>query len=122
MRTLLVLCMAAGCGQVNIAIQEEPCTDVDLEADPAIRVEREGDDVVIQKLPVFRGSDDEFNPRLEFSGRQIEVFEDWTEAGGESFCLAPTIRMIDPPPGAYQILWYDDATAIIPDYNQSFEL
>ena len=76
MRTLLVLCLAAGCGQVNIAIQEEPCTDVDLEADPAIRVEREGGDVVIQKLPVFRGADDAFNPRLEFSGRQIEVFED----------------------------------------------
>jgi len=115
----LGLAFLAGCGSIDVQVEMFVCTDVTLDAEPALFVEEDGDDFLLFRKPVFAGDKDLFDPEITFEGRDVFVYEHWVAdpESGPDFCISPAIRIVDPPKGKIAVEWYLD-DAVIPEYRE----
>ncbi len=111
MSFFLLIALAACSDQVSILTETAACEDYNF-VDPevsSVELTQEGEDIHISHTGVFQGCDDLFRPEVEASGKVIFVREFWesrTEDDCE-LCFAPTIIIEAPPPGSYEVGWYE---------------
>ena len=117
MRYLGLIWLTA-CGAIDVGVETTPCENVELDAEPTVMTERDGDDVRIFRMPVFVGDVDVFTPELSFEGSTIFIRENWTESEDSTadVCRSPTVRLLDVPSRTFTIEWYLDES-VIPDYR-----
>jgi hypothetical protein len=108
----LAFLVLLSCGtEISIQVETAECTDYDFddpEAESFEVTEVDGDWHVSHK-GVFEGCADVFDPEISGKGRAITVREYW-EARTEddcTICYAPTIVLEQPPPGNYEVGWYE---------------
>ena len=121
-RLFLVLALSA-CGPIDIRPEAVPCENVDLADEPSLQVTRDGDDVLVSRLPIFVGDADVFSPDLMFDGNSILVTERWVEneESESDVCRSATLRLINPPQREFVVEWYL-GNSVVPDERVRFKL
>ena len=111
-----------GCGSVDISTEQQPCEDVNFDAEPTVQVSGDGGDVLVFRTPVFAGDMDRFAPDLEFDGRTIFVRELWerSDESVNNVCRNPIVRFVEPPAGEFAVEWYL-SDSVIPDFRVRFK-
>jgi hypothetical protein len=118
---------AAGCRSVTVEVVQMPCVDVDLvdPGPPELVVTEDGADMLLVLSAAFAPSDAIFQPDIEIpkaglGAQEIFITEGWSEGTGPELCWFPGILVYDPPPGKYEIEWYEPGD-VVPLVRQTYD-
>lgn len=105
-----------GCGEVTIETQSLTLT-CDENVDPEvseIEWDSDGNDILIRRTAVFQAIDSVFAPEITIMSDSIDLKEFWREGEEDDtvICMSPTLRVINPPTGDYELWWYIEDEAI----------
>ena len=121
---ILIFSLFLGCtNQIELAYATETCVDWDFSNEaPELRIERVGDDVVIQRVGISGLCGDQFQPEILANGWDIRVTENWdySDATDCESCLSARVTMVSPPKGDYHIEWFPDSEVISPVHDEYF--
>ncbi|MFH1469367.1 MAG: hypothetical protein ABIO70_33590 [Pseudomonadota bacterium] len=112
MLTWLLIALAGCSNTVQIEVEYPTCVDWTPGEEGAIEVAQDGDDWRVTHSSVVQGCDDAFDPDVVGDGKILTVHEHW-EAQTEddcTICFDPTIVLIDPPRGSYELGWYEEGS------------
>jgi hypothetical protein len=106
-----------GCAnQIELVYTTETCVDWDFSSEePELRIESDGDDVVIRRVGIQGYCGDQFQP-------DIQVVEYWNVDATTDCeaCLAARLTMLSPPSGEYKIEWFQNPEVITPAHDEQF--
>jgi len=108
----IALLLIVGCGsEIAIQVETAECTDYDFDAPEteSMEVTSVDGDWMVSHKGVFQGCADLFDPDIAGKGKVITVREFWEARTDDdcTLCFAPTIVLEQPPPGSYEVGWYD---------------
>jgi hypothetical protein len=108
---------AAGCRSVTVEVVQLPCVDVDLvdPGPPELVVTEDGSDMLL----VLFQPDIEI-PKAGLGAQEIFITEGWSEGSGPELCWFPGILVYDPPPGRYEIEWYEPGD-VVPLVRETYD-
>jgi len=120
--SLLLLLM--GCGDVSITYDTLPCEDWDFEnGESSFEHDTTGGDIVVWRTGVIQGCDDAFEPIIEGDGDIIRITEGWSSGGGDcELCMTPTVTVMDPRAGEYEIYWFDETSNVNAAWSETIDV
>ena len=122
---ILLFSVILGCtNQIELVYTTESCVDWDFSNEsPELRIEEEGDDVVIRRVGIDGYCGDQFQPQIFADGWELRVVEAWdstTSVTDCESCLTGRVTMVSPPSGDYHLEWYPDSVTISPVHTEDF--
>ena len=114
MLTWLLLVLVGCVNTIPIEVEFPTCTDWTPGAEGVIEASERDGDWAVTHTNVVRGCDDTFEPEVVGDGRILTVHELWNTLTEDdcTVCFEPTIVLIDPPPGAYELGWYEEGEEV----------
>lgn len=110
---VLLVSLSLGCGSktLDIAVEQVGCEGISEGEvpDSTLVQTKQGNDLVIYRDWVFKSSTAEFEPEFEQSRKEVEIYEYWTDDGGDEAvetCFRPTIVIENPDAGKFTLFWF----------------
>jgi len=123
---ILLLTAIFGCAnQIDLVYTTEACSDWDFSnEEPELRIESDGEDVVVRRMGVMGNCGDQFQPEIYADGWEFRVVENWEVGEGTDCeaCLAAKVTMVSPPSGEYHIEWFSGPDEISPAHDEDFSV
>jgi hypothetical protein len=113
MLSWLLIALAGCSNMVHIEVDQPPCEDWTPGEESILEVVQDGSDWRVSHTSVVQGCDDAFDPEVTGDGWVLTVREHWTAQteGDCTVCFDPTIILIEPPGGSYELGWYVEGSS-----------
>jgi hypothetical protein len=117
MLTLLLAALIGCANTVQIEVEFPTCVDWTPGTESTIEAVEDGGDWRVTHTNVVRGCDDIFEPDVVGDGKILTVHEYWEALTEDdcTVCFEPTIVLVAPPRGRYELGWYEEDAAFAVD-------